>query len=463
MSSIRPLATITIMAFVGVFLYLKLTEKEAELPEGVDSWAVEQNIELGGDFSFPSSTTSDSNAESFSVGSTAPSFSAEKTSSAPAFNTDTAASAPAFVPNNLSADINNNPASLEDAPEFQQTIGVPSQTAPEFSGNDAATSTTTNNNAIVTIPDLPPVPSVSATTEQVSTNPPLAAEAQDTSVPPLLTPAADAAPPVSQYTSTQQIAPPVTPTVPTATPPQNPVAQNPAQSSLFASTRLSAQAALDRGELSQALLLLSNWYGDPSLSTQETTELQTLLSQLAGSVIYSMEPRLEAPHMVQAGETLMAIGEKYDVPWQLLAKINGITDPQNLSPGRQIKVLRGPFSAIVDFSKRRMTLMLDRRYAGHFNIEIDPTVSIEEGQWTVQQKPISPANIGYGAVPGSATEERSLILTSNSGSSQLAIIRSSNVGSSLAEPANRVIRLNPQDVEDVYDILSRGSSVTIRR
>ena len=72
---------------------------------------------------------------------------------------------------------------------------------------------------------------------------------------------------------------------------------------------------VDRGELSQALLLLSDWYGDPSLSPGEEAELDTLLSQLAGSVIYSTEHRLEPPYRVQAGQRLQDIAQQYNVPY----------------------------------------------------------------------------------------------------------------------------------------------------
>jgi hypothetical protein len=93
------------------------------------------------------------------------------------------------------------------------------------------------------------------------------------------------------------------------------------QASMFSAARLAVQSALDRGELSQALLLLSDWYGDPSLTAAESSEVQELLSQLAGSVIYSRENRLEPPYIVQSGERLEDIAQKYNVPWQLLAKL----------------------------------------------------------------------------------------------------------------------------------------------
>ena len=55
-------------------------------------------------------------------------------------------------------------------------------------------------------------------------------------------------------------------------------------------------------------------------------------------------------------------------------------------------MVRGPFSAIVDLGKRKLTLMLDRRYAGRFLLEVDPKVTVEEGHWEVNQKLLTPAN-----------------------------------------------------------------------
>jgi hypothetical protein len=255
------------------------------------------------------------------------------------------------------------------------------------------------------------------------------------------------------------------PITPTAAAPQ--VASAPAPASLYPSVRVAVQAELERGELSQALLRLSDWYGDPSLTPAERQEVDTLLSQLAGSVIWEGPPahRIERAYIVAAGETLQDIGEKYDVPWQLLAKINGIADPMALHPGQELKVLRGKFSALVDLSERTMTLMLDRRYAGKFAIEIDPTTAVEEGQWKVDQKALTPAGGGVYGQALSASEDRSLILANPaSPGSQAAVLRGpGNSDPASPQPAGRVIRLKSSDVNEVYDILSVGSRVTIRR
>jgi hypothetical protein len=234
---------------------------------------------------------------------------------------------------------------------------------------------------------------------------------------------------------------------------------------MFSAARLAVQSALDRGELSQALLLLSDWYGDPSLSASEAGEVQELLSQLAGSVIYSQEHRLEPPYMVQAGEKLEDIAQKYSVPWQLLAKINGIASPDQLQPGQQLKVLRGPFSARIDLSDRKMILMLNRRYAGQFSINIEPTNTVEEGSWSVSQKLLTPGNVGtLGSAQVGSREERSILLTNTGGvTNQVTVLRGVGSGAPDTEPAGRVIHLQLADVQDMFDILSVGSQVTIRR
>jgi len=98
------------------------------------------------------------------------------------------------------------------------------------------------------------------------------------------------------------------------------------------------------------------WYNDADLAFEENQRLEDLLGQLAGTVIYSQKDLLMPPHVVGAGETLPAIAAPLGVNWQLLAKINGIPQPEGLIPGESLKVLRGPFDADVSLSRRRLTL-----------------------------------------------------------------------------------------------------------
>ncbi len=425
MSSIRPLATITVLAAAGVFLYMKINETEPVLPEEVAGIEFDSGLEFGSEFKA---------GEDFSIGTEQSTASATAGGPAPAFSAETPA---------------------EVAPPFNPGTAAEAGKAPAFKPDLAATSTDGATAApFADAPDLPPMPAIPPATAPVAeTHSSHAIE--DGHADHSHAAAENTTSPVT--TSTETL-----PTVPTS----QPEVASKAQASLFSATRIAVEAALDRGQLSQALLLLSDWYGDPSLSPQEAQEVEQLLSQLAGSVIYSTEHRLEPPYMVQAGERLQDIAARYEVPWQLLAKINGITSPDQLQVGQQLKVVRGPFSATIDLRRRQVTLMLNRRYAGRFAIDIDPTTTVEEGHWSVNQKLITPGNVAqHSASPVTPTEERSLILTNSAGgTNQLVIIRGSHATTgSATDPSGRVIRLSSADVGDVYDILSLGSEVTIRR
>src|SRR6185295_11612914 len=120
----------------------------------------------------------------------------------------------------------------------------------------------------------------------------------------------------------------------------------------FAAAWKTAQAQLNDGQLTEAHMNLSLWYDDPRTTEAERRQLNDLLDQLAGTVIYSTQNLLEQPFVARPGDTLQTIADDYHVPWQLLAKINGIDDPARVRPGDQIKVLRGPFSAVISLEKQ---------------------------------------------------------------------------------------------------------------
>ena len=440
MSSIRPLLTITVLAAVGVFLYAKINETEPQLPEGVDDWNVgELDLDMGGIGGSDSMAVAEFNESTARVdsGTAAPTFSPSTTASttaepAPAFTAGPAEGAPAWTP-----------------PPTQPTPPAEVATAPPLNPTNTPVISQTQGD----LPELPPLPP--QTVDAVAAN------VTGDSIPSHVSDPEISAAQTDLQTSSlpSNDMPPITPTKTVSA-----GAETQTQSSLFSATRLAVQSALDRGELSQALLLLSDWYGDPSLSPSEAAEVDRLLSQLAGSVIYSTEPRLAPPHMVQAGQRLEDIAKQYDVPWQLLAKINGITSADQLQPGQEIKVLRGPFSAMIDMSKKTMTLMLDRRYAGKFMLDIDSNITVEEGHWQVQQKLLTPGNATLpGASPTTLTEERSLMLSSTNGDGKVVVLRGTTSTNPLTEPAGRILRMKPSDAADVFDILSLGSKVVIRR
>ena len=242
-------------------------------------------------------------------------------------------------------------------------------------------------------------------------------------------------------------------------------------SGAYAVTRQMAQALLDRGELANAHLLLSRSYGDPTLSPSEHDELTLLLGQLAGTVIYSHAHLLEPAHRVVAGETLESIAQSYNVPWPLLAKINGLSDPAHVTVGQELKVVRGPFSAVVSSERRELTLMVGGRYAGRFAVGIGRDHEAIEGIWLVDKKQINPTYYGPSGMidaddPANPLGEHMLGLvnpTAGVASKPFGIHGTHDPTSIQSNDPRGFIRLAPKDAEDVFDILAIGSKVVIRR
>jgi LysM repeat protein len=232
----------------------------------------------------------------------------------------------------------------------------------------------------------------------------------------------------------------------------------------FAASWPAIQAALDHNDLKQAHQLLSKWHGDQTLSPADSARVETLLSQLAGTVIYSSEHRLEPARVVKPGETLESIAKEYNVPWQLLAKINAVQSPAQLRAGQELKVVRGPFSAVVDLRRSELALMVDDRYAGKFPIAISPGSTLADGQWVVDQKLADAAKPASAYAAGPSASDRTIILrsaTASAGGPTLVIASSAPAPGLTASPSS--LRVSPQDAEEISDILSIGSRVTVRR
>ncbi len=213
--------------------------------------------------------------------------------------------------------------------------------------------------------------------------------------------------------------------------------------------------------LKEALATLSVFYDTPNISPTQRNELLKRLDPLARQVIYSKRHLLEQPYRVARGEKLIDIAAKFEVPWQLLANINGLRDPVTILPGTELKVVRGPFSAQVDLDQKELTLFLDDLYAGRFPIEIGNDPPPKPGTFMVQDKqtdrtyyatqgapiPAGDANNPYGGFWIDLGD-------------QLCIHGSPNP----TRPTDKgCISLAGDFADDLYGILSQGSSVTIRR
>lgn len=398
MSAIRPLATIAVLAALGIFLALKINE------QGPVALNDEGSLEPW-----------NASAPGAAPTAEAPLFDAADTTLTPRTAPGAEGEAPAFSSGPTSATEPLAPASTNQLPELPPLPALPGAEPPVAPTADPTTPIAEfpRANSAETEISLPrSVPTASYPSANPETTPPSSPTRGDGvisgRVPSLGTSTGEAAAPASPFDAAWPL----------------------------------IQAALDRDELTRAHLLLSQWRAEPTLTDAQRADVNVLLDDLAGSVVYSADHRLEPPHTVQPGETLKTIAEQYGVTWQLLGKINGFARPDAVQPGQLVKVVRGPFAGEVSLAESELVLMVAGRYAGRFPVQLEGA-AWGEGAWRVESKSES-------ASPG-------LVLRGPTGTISLD-------DRPVADPQHRGrITVASRDASDLCDIFTAGSTVTIVR
>ena len=140
-------------------------------------------------------------------------------------------------------------------------------------------------------------------------------------------------------------------------------------------------------------------------------------------------------------------------------------------PGVPLKVVRGPFSAVVDLELRQLSLLVTGYYAGRFQIGLGSECEAMEGDWMVKHKTTNPTYFGPDRVidaddPSNPLGEHWIGLAREEASPTVkpfGIHGTCDASSLDSEDSRGYIRLTPKDAKDVHDILSVGSRVVIRR
>jgi len=125
------------------------------------------------------------------------------------------------------------------------------------------------------------------------------------------------------------------------------------------------------------------------LAPQDRQALKTQVARLSKKWLFSRDPyptdTLTAIHIVKSGEMISEIAKRYKVPYEILMKINNIRDPKLLQAGQKIKVINGPFHAIVYLSAFTMDLYLQNTYVKTYEVGLGTEKnSTPAGGWKVK-------------------------------------------------------------------------------
>lgn len=223
---------------------------------------------------------------------------------------------------------------------------------------------------------------------------------------------------------------------------------------------------------------------DRNLAPQDAEVIRMTLASVNEQLVFSPkvfagDPLAES-YAIQSGDLLAKIAPRFNLTYQFLEDINGI-DARKLRVGQTIKLIRGPFHAIIDKSAYRMDIVLRGAdgnwvYVRSYQVGLGEGNSTPPGKWIIEPgrkvknpawrnprtseyyKPDDPANpIGeyWLALEGADQHTSGL-----GGYGIHGTVDPSSIGS---QASMGCVRLRDADIEAVFYLLVEGgSTVEIR-
>jgi lipoprotein-anchoring transpeptidase ErfK/SrfK len=151
-----------------------------------------------------------------------------------------------------------------------------------------------------------------------------------------------------------------------------------------------AQADIKDGKTIAARDKLNNVLLSVPLTFNQQQAVKTQLANLSKKWLFSRDPytgdTLTATYKVQPGDLLSQVAKQYKVPHEILMTINNIKRPENLRAGETIKVINGPFHAIVYRSTFTLDLYLgNKTYVKSYKVGLgEQGIETPTGKWRVK-------------------------------------------------------------------------------
>ncbi len=230
----------------------------------------------------------------------------------------------------------------------------------------------------------------------------------------------------------------------------------------FENAKQLAMDQIESGNLKDALATLTVFYNAPELTSTQRADLVDMLDALAREVIFSRRHLMDVPYVIAVGETLDQVAKRWNVPTELIARINALDATSSPQASTKLKVVPGPFRAEVDLTRNELTLFVEDLYAGHFPVTFGSEPSPKSGIYEVAEKQRNRNYYTSNGMQIPAADERNPYGGFWIDLGQDVCIHGSPAVEGSGATAG-CISLSPLDASDVFGMLGRGSQVTIRR
>ncbi|MBL9118077.1 MAG: LysM peptidoglycan-binding domain-containing protein [Verrucomicrobiaceae bacterium] len=212
-----------------------------------------------------------------------------------------------------------------------------------------------------------------------------------------------------------------------------------------------------------------------------TAEAKRIIGEMNLDNLYAMEASGgKRDYIVQPGDNLTAIAVKHGTTLDSIARVNGLTSLTGLQPGDHLFLIPMNFDLVVDASTKIVTLMREGRFFREYRaieLRTRPNMKIPAALEVATKSAINPVD-GKAANPTSTAfldaEKRIVLSYKNSPAAALMIsiptvAKAIPVSSATPPPLNTELPnaeatglfLAPEDLEEIYPLLRKGSSVTI--
>lgn len=199
--------------------------------------------------------------------------------------------------------------------------------------------------------------------------------------------------------------------------------------------------------------------GEGSVRQQVVAEL----GRINGELVFSRKPVADSlSYSVRSGDSLARIAGLYKTTPQFIKRINYLSSDR-INVGDQLKIFQGPFDAVIEKSKFRLTVYRAGIFIREYQVGIGKDGSTPEGEWPVKSKLIDPAWDPPGPEYAASKAPDNPLGTRWIGFDGEYGIHGTIAPDSIGKAESRgCIRLLNQEVEEVYDLLILGSKVTVK-
>jgi hypothetical protein len=145
------------------------------------------------------------------------------------------------------------------------------------------------------------------------------------------------------------------------------------------------QKLVDTGKLVEARTVLSEALFSNKLPPAKAASTRKLLTSLAENTLFSPAFNRDDPYLlrytVKAGDKLSRVERQMElhVPTQIICKTNRIDDPNMIRAGQTLKMIKGPFHAVISLSNFTMDIYLHRKGLPYVFIKRVPVGVGKEG------------------------------------------------------------------------------------